>query len=241
MPATAKRLNLTINWWVDERRDPIKSTQAAALYLKYLYKRFKSWNLALAAYNAGEGRISSALRRSGKRDFWSLRKTGLLARETKNYIPSFIAATAIAMHPEQFGIRRIDYHEPLRYEEVPITSAMDLEVVARFSGTTARKIRELNPELRRMCTPPNVESYTLRIPEGTKRKFLKNLERTRGKESEYVNLYTVKAGDTVQHIADSIGATIQTITEMNALGRRALIHVGKQLLVPLEADWSVLR
>ncbi len=240
MPATARRLNLRIDWWIDERRDPVKSTRAAAAYLRYLHKRFKSWNLVLAAYNAGEGRIGSALRNSETNDYWTLRETKYLASETKNYVPSYIAATAIAMNPEKFGLSNIKYNAPLSYDEVIIESPMDLELAARFAGTKTPKIRDLNPELRRLCTPPNVSQYTLRIPKGSKRKFLRNLEKTKGYEAYYINLYTVKRGDTIAKIADKIDSTIQSINDMNALGRRALIMTGKKLLVPVEENWDRL-
>ncbi len=240
MPATARRLDLKIDWWVDERRDPIKSTKAAASYLKYLYERFGSWNLALAAYNGGESRIGRALKYTGKRDFWTLRKTGYIARETKNYVPSFIAATAIAIHPENFGFESINYEEPLRYDEVVVKNPMDLEVAARFAGVSTMDIRDLNPELRRLCTPPNVQDYKLRVPRGTKRKFLENLTKTRGSEKFYINLYTVQSGDTVKKIAEQLGSTIQAIIDMNALGARALIKAGKKILVPIEENWDKL-
>ena len=238
MPATAKNLNLKIDWWIDERRDPIKSTRAAASYLKYLYKKFESWNLALAAYNAGEGKIDRALKSVGKKDFWTLRSTGYLARETENYVPSYIAATAIAMDPENFGFLKVDYHEPFTYDEVIIHTPMDLKVAAKFAGARTLDVKALNPELRRLCTPPNVPYYKLKIPKGTKRRFLKNLARTKGNESYYINLYTVKSGDTVKKIAQSIGSTIQEIVDINALGARALIMAGRNILVPIERSWD---
>ncbi len=241
MPATAKRLDLKMDWWVDERRDPIKSTNAAAQYLHYLYGRFGSWTLALAAYNGGEGRLGKALRVVGKKDFWRIRRTPYIARETKNYIPSYIAATAIAMDPESFGFESIEYHRPLRYDEVVIQDPMDLELVAKFTGVESTDIKELNPELRRLCTPPNVSRYTLRIPKGTKRTFLKKLARTKGSEPFYVNLYTVQSGDTVEKIADKLGSSIQKIITLNGLGKKALIMAGKSILVPLGKNWDVMR
>ncbi len=238
MPATAKLLNMKMDWWVDERRDPIKSTKAAAQYLRYLYEKFGSWNLALAAYNAGESRVRRAMKITGKKDYWAIRKTPYLARETKNYVPSYIAATAIAMHPENFGFENINFQRPMKYDEVVIETPMDLEVVARFTGANTIDIKELNPELRRLCTPPNVSSYTLRIPRGTKRRFLKSMARTRGYEPYYLNLYTVKSGDTIEKIAKELGSSMQKIIRLNSLGKKALIMAGKSILVPLERNWE---
>ncbi len=238
MPATANTLDLKMDWWVDERRDPVKSTWAAASYLKYLHGRFRSWNLALAAYNAGEARIGMALKHIDRKDFWTLRKTRLLTQETRNYVPSYIAATAIAMDPETFGFSQLEYHKPFEYDEVTIDSPMDLTVIARFTGVRTEDIKDLNPELRRLCTPPNVSSYTVRIPRGTKKQFMKNLEKTKGHESYYINLYTVKSGDTVEKIAKHLGATIAAIIEMNGLGARAVIIAGRKILIPLKTNWE---
>ncbi len=238
MPLTAKRLDLKIDWWVDERRDPIKSTNAAAQYMNYLYKRFGSWTLVLAAYNGGEGRLGKALRVVGKKDFWKIRRTPYIARETKNYVPSYIAATAIAMDPESFGFKSIVYNRPLKYDEVVIQDPMDLELVAKFTDVEMMSIRELNPELRRLCTPPNVSHYTLRIPKGTKRMFLKKLAGTKGHAPYYVNLYTVQSGDTVEKIAVKLGSSIKKIITLNGLGKKALIMAGKSILVPLGDNWK---
>jgi len=232
MPRTAKKLGLKMDWWIDERRDPIKSTQAAAEYLKYLYKKFDSWNLVLAAYNAGESRIREAVRRTGSVDFWILRESRFITRETKNYVPSYIAATAIAMAPEKFGIDNLNYHSPFAYDEVVITSPMSFDVIARLTGVTERAIRDLNPELRRWCTPPDVSEYTLRIPEGTTAMFLAGLEQTHRAELMNLKLYEVKYGDTITKIAEKIGAPVQKIIHMNGLGKRAEIFAGTSIVLP---------
>ena len=130
--STAKRYGLEINWWKDERRDPEKSTVAAANYLKDLYEMFGSWNLAMAAYNAGEGKILKALNRTKTDDYWALLKTSQIRSETKNYVPKFIAASMIANSPQNFGFEDIEYHPPLNYDRVAIKSPLDLEVIAEI-------------------------------------------------------------------------------------------------------------
>lgn len=236
IPATAKKYGLKIDWWVDERRDPVKSTLAAARYLKDLYKKFGNWNLALAAYNAGEGKISRAIRRVRKRDYWTIRKTRYITKETRNYVPSYIALATIAIAPERFGFKDIDYHGPFEYDVVEIDTPMDLSVVAKFTGVKVSKIKELNPELRRWCTPPNVSHYTLRIPPGTKERFLANLANAREDELLYVKFYKVKKGDTVAKIARQLGTSIQAIIDINSLGKNALIIAGKSILVPVDRE-----
>jgi membrane-bound lytic murein transglycosylase D len=232
MPLTAKKFGLKVDWWIDERRDPVKSTKAAAKYLKYLYQKFDSWNLVLAAYNAGESRIRSAVRKAGSDDFWDLRESRFIARETKNYVPSYVAAAAIAMAPEEFGIENLAYHDPLEYDEVVIESPMSLDVIARLTGVTGRVIKGLNPELKRWCTPPDVSEYTLRIPAGTTEMFIAGLEHTRVAELMNLKFYEVQRGDTVAKIAERIGASVQKIIHMNGLGREAMIFAGKSIVIP---------
>lgn len=232
IPRTAKKLGLKIDWWIDERRDPVKSTRAAAKYLKYLYEKFESWNLVLAAYNAGERRIRDAVRKTGSDDFWILRESRFLVRETKNYVPAYIAATAIAMAPEEFGIEGLAYHSPLEYDEVVIHTPMSLDVIARLTGVTDREIKDLNPELRRWCTPPDVSEYTLRIPAGKTGMFIAGLEQTSVEELMNVKFYEVQSGDTVAKIAQKIGAPVHKIIHMNGLGEKALIFAGKSIVIP---------
>jgi len=241
IPATAKKYGLRIDWWVDERRDPVKSTIAAARYLKDLYDRYRDWDLALAAYNAGEGVIDRAIRMIGKKDYWWIRRTKFINRETKNYVPSFIAATAIALEPERFGFTQIETHEPMRYETVEVNTPIDLAVVARFTDSTISEIKELNPELRRWCTPPNVSTYTLRVPAGTKETFLARLSSADEDELFYVKLHKVRPGDTVSKIARQLGTSIQAIIELNSLGKDALIIAGRTILVPVDRSLHEIR
>ncbi|MBI4691041.1 MAG: lytic transglycosylase domain-containing protein [Nitrospirae bacterium] len=189
--STARRYGLVIDWWRDERKDPVKSTEAASSYLKDLYEMFGSWNLAMAAYNAGEGKILRALNRSKSDDYWSLLGTRHIKRETKEYVPRFIAASTIAINPEEFGFKDIEYHLPLDYDEVTVNKPVDLEVAARCADTTVQVIKELNPELRRWCTPPDMSGYMLRIPAGTKELFLENISGIPDDERFTVETYTV--------------------------------------------------
>src|SRR3989338_3104367 len=232
IPGTAKRYGLKINWWVDERRDPIKATIAASEYLSDLYGMFGSWNLALAAYNAGEGKILKALKKTKTDDFWAIRETKYIRKETKNYVPAYIAATAIALDPESFGFKNVAYHPPLEYDEVTINSPMRLKTIAKLIEVEVEDIKELNPELRQSCTPPNVENYTLRIPSGTKEMFLSNLANMKKETISNEQSYTVKKGDSVGKIAKRFGVSAQSIIELNSLGKKARIIAGSKILIP---------
>ncbi len=239
MPRTAKILGLKIDWWIDERRDPEKSTRVAAKYLNYLYKKFGSWNLALAAYNAGEGKIRKALRSSGTTSYWEIRETRFIAGETKNYVPLYIAAAAIAMDPEGFGFKKVEYQRPLEYDEVVINQPMSIDMIARFTGVDERIIKDLNPELRRWCTPPDVAEYKLRIPKRAKKMFMASVNKTVVQDLMNIRFYQVERGDTVAKIAKKLGASIQRIINMNGLGRSAMIFAGKQIVVPPERNLTL--
>ena len=230
--ATAKRYGLVIDWWRDERRDPVKSTAAAANYLSDLYEMFGSWNLAMAAYNAGEGRILKALKRSKTDDYWPLLNTRHIKSETKNYVPRFIAASNIASNPEEFGFRNIVYHQPLNYDEVKVNGPIDLEVAAKCADTTVETIKELNPELRRWCTPPGMPVYILRIPSGTKEIFQKNLAGIPEDERFTVTAYTVKKGDTIEKIAKKSGLSVKAVLALNSMERVKPLQPGTEITLP---------
>lgn len=230
--STAKRYGLVIDWWRDERKDPIKSTKAAADYLKDLYRMFGSWNLALAAYNAGEGRISKALKRSDADNYWALLSTKQIKKETKEYVPRYIAATMIANTPEDYGFINLDYHEPLEYEEVTINSPLDIEVIAKCAETTVKEIKELNPELRRWSTPPNIPQYTIRIPSGSKEIFQKNITEIPKEDHFTVAVYTAKKGDTIRKIARKTGVPLNAILAMNSLNGIERISTGDKIKIP---------
>lgn len=165
IPDTGRRYGLRIDRFVDERRDPIKSTRAAARYLKDLYGMFGDWHLSLAAYNTGEGRISRLLSVSDASDFWELSERGYLFRETEDYVPGFLAALQIASHPEAYGFDRPE-PQPLEYDLVHIEHVMPLATIAGWTGRPLSLLQELNPALIRSIVPPG--GYTVRVPEGTR-------------------------------------------------------------------------
>jgi membrane-bound lytic murein transglycosylase D len=236
IPPTARKYGLKIDWWIDERRDPVKSTRAAAEYLHDLYDRFGNWGLALAAYNAGEGRISKAINRVDNKSYWIIQKSAHIPRETKNYVPLFIAAASIGIEPDRFGFAEVQYQEAFKYDTVEIDTPMDLAVVAHLTGVRTSVIKKLNPELRRWCTPPNVARYILKLPEGTKEMFLANLSGMEERDLFYITFYKVKKGDTVWNIARRLKTGIQAIMDVNSLGAQARIIVGETILVPVDRE-----
>jgi membrane-bound lytic murein transglycosylase D len=239
MSATGKRYALRIDPWIDERRDPLKSTVAAAMYLKELYDLFKKdWYLAAAGYNAGENKILRAIDRYNSRDFWELSKGSYLARETKEYVPRLLAAAIIAKEPAKYGFADVAYLPPIEFDTVAIPSRTDLELVATICEVSYQTIRDLNPELRRWCTPPDYQGYVLKIPKGKKSLFeteyAKVPEDKRFTEKIVYTRYRARKRDTVAAVARRFGTTPQVIAELNHLGKVKKLR-GKVLLVPVPA------
>ncbi len=230
--STARLYGLKINNWVDERRDPVKSTHAAAEYLSDLYERFGSWDLAMAAYNAGEGKVGRALRRTKGEDFWDLMGTRYLKPETKNYVPKFMAARLIAENPAAFGFEDVAYEESFDYDTALIEGTVDISVLARCAGTTPEEIRELNPELLMWCTPPDVKEYALRIPPGAKEAFLENFSKVPEGERRILTAYTIKKGDTLSRISKKTGIPTEVIRALNPRAKARSLRPGHVLLLP---------
>jgi soluble lytic murein transglycosylase-like protein len=170
---TGLRYGLTIDNYVDERRDPEKATRAAAEYLLDLYKQFGSWYLAAASYNCGEGRVQRELNQSNHKNFWELSANMCLPNETKNYVPQMIAATIIAKNPEKFGFKNVPYLPPIKYEKVKVNETTSLTAAAVAVNVPPEEVAALNPELLRGITPPG--SYSLNLPANSKELFTKNI------------------------------------------------------------------
>ncbi len=236
---TGKRYGLRINWWVDERRDPEKSTVAAAKYLKDLYEMFASWYLAAAGYNAGEYKIINAIKRYRTEDFWMLTKHRYLKRETKDYVPQMIAAALIAKDPEKYGFTDVEYREPLRYQTVKVPELTDLSLIADACETSLEEIKNLNPELRRRVTPPNETEYEIKIPFGKKDLFLENFEALQPLEKFQFKTHLVKKGETLKGIAKLYRVDLEPLLEINHLNKTSRISKGMALFIPISKDEEI--
>jgi len=233
---TGKRYGLRVNWWVDERRDPEKSTIAAAKYLKDLYDMFSCWYLAAAGYNAGEYKIINAIKRYRTEDFWKLTNYHYLKQETKDYIPLMIAAALIAKDPEKYGFTDVEYQPPLRYEKVKVPPLTDLSLIAQACETSLEEIKDLNPELQRGVTPPNEIDYEIKIPLGKKDLFLENFEAMQPLEKFQFKTHLVKKGETLKGIAKSYQVDLEPLLEINHRNETGPISKGTTLLIPISKD-----
>ena len=236
MRGTARKYGLRVDWWMDERRDPLRSTRAAMHYLRDLYEEFGSWDLALAAYNVGEGRIRR-LRRDSTESFWEVRRR--LPRETRLYVPSFFAVVLILKDPEAFGVS-LDTTgvEPWVFDSVYVPAPVELTLVARWAGTTVEVLEDLNPAFRRWATPPDLKGFYLRIPPGTRERVLAGMEQTPRRRWVSKLVHRVRRGESLWTIARRYGVSVSAIARANHLRRRSLIHPGQLLWIPVPGGAS---
>jgi len=236
---TGKRYGLRVNWWVDERRDPEKSTIAAAKYLRDLYEMFACWYLAAAGYNAGEYKIIKAMKRFRTEDFWTLTKHRYLKRETKNYVPLMIAAALVAKDPEKYGFTGIEYQEPLRYVKVKVPELTDLSHIAKACEISLEEIKDLNPELRRGVTPPYEPEYEIKIPFSKKDLFTRNFEALQPLEKFQFKTHLVKKGETLKGIAKLYRVDLDPLLEINSLNKTSQLSKEMTLFIPLSKDEEI--
>ena len=232
MKSTGSSYGLKFNYWTDDRCDVEKSTRAAAKHLRDLYNMFNDWHLALAAYNSGAGRVSRAIKKSGTTNFWKM--WNYLPRETRNYVPSFIAATLMAKSPEQYGFYDLQYNDPLIYDEVEMNESVDLSVLANCAMTTVDSIKTLNPSLLRFATPNT--NFTLRIPVGSKEMFLENYSKIPESEKHQWITHKVKRGETLKKIASCYGITTSDLATANNLLVKSKVRSGKILHIPISRN-----
>ena len=236
MKATGRQYGLRVNWHIDERRDPVKSTVAAAHHLRDLYDQFGSWPLALAAYNAGAGKVSGAIRKSGTRDYWKIRRSWrYLRRETRDYVPRFIAATMIASNPTEYGFVTTPT-DPYAFDEVLIKKRVTLRSISKATGISYRELQRLNPELRRNIVPRQSGGYHLKVPPGTKGLVEKKYDQFNLKDQplpQHTQWYRVRRGDSLSVVAKRFGMNVRTLKELNNRTSN-LIRVGDRLRVRAE-------
>lgn len=232
MKKTGKGFGLEYNYWLDERRDPEKSTRAALQYLKNLYQRFQSWDLALAAYNAGYGNILQAIRKYNTNDYWRLcRYEAGLPWSTSLYVPKIYAVAIIGENPKLFGYNNIKPDAAFDFDVVRLPRSFSLKYLASALKTNEEDIKRLNPKLRRKRTPP-VKGFELRIPKNKKDAFYQKLA-----NSGVIRYrpYQVKLGEDERSVAEHFGISIYQLRKINNFSRSATIRPGLTLLVPIDS------
>ena len=228
--STGRLYGLKIDWWVDERRDLDKATRAAASHLSDLYESLHSWPLALAAYNCGIRRVERATRRHGTQDYWKLSS---LPRQTRNYVPKFMAALRIGKDPGAYGFD-VPNSPPLRYDVVPVEDATDLHLVANLAGTDFDTLAELNPHLKRWATPPG-ESYWIKVPKGMGDDVTEKLAAVPEEERVRWRRHRVGRGETLAGLAREYGTSGDAIRQANNM-RSSTLRPGNYLLIPVVSE-----
>ncbi|MFN0109558.1 MAG: transglycosylase SLT domain-containing protein [Blastocatellia bacterium] len=228
IPGTGARYGLNQNYYIDERSSFEKATRASARYLKWLANRYDgNWELAMAAYNSGEGRVDSAVARSGYADFWEIYQRGLIPNETRNYVPNILATIIIAKNPEQYGFAGIKPEPPLMYDFVKVNNMTDLHLVADAIDSSFDFVQALNPELKRGLTPPGTD-YLVRVPTGKGRVLQAALQRVPVEKRASWRMLTAQANDDFNSISRKTGVSAEAIEQVNG----GAIKAGQKVIIP---------
>ena len=228
---TGRRYDLQIDFWVDERRDPFKATDAAIAHLDDLYEEFGSWYLAAAAYNAGSGRVSRGIKKTGSTDFYDLADARVLRSETRNYVPKLVAAAIIAKNPKKYGFDDVVPQKPLEFETVQVPDATSFDVLADAAGVSEDDIRMLNPHYPRRVTPPD-QAVELRLPVGTSERFVVAYAEVPASERVTWLEHRVQRGETLGHIAGRYGTSVTAIRAANNNVNPKRLQIGQRLIIP---------
>lgn len=231
MPATGRLYDLRVDWWIDERRNPYKSTHSATKYLSKLYNQFDDWYLALAAYNAGEGRVARGLRKSGTDNFYDLADTRYyLHRETRNYVPKFQAILKIVRNLKSLGFEPINWEADPEPAKIEVKGGTDLLALAKACNMSWDEFRRLNPAFRRLVSPPGVD-VSVYLPEAKHAQAKKYLAKPGSRPYEGFHRYQVRKGDSWWKISRRYGVPISVLKKMNK-SRSNIIRPGQWVMVP---------
>jgi membrane-bound lytic murein transglycosylase D len=254
---TGRRYGLRVDGYVDERRHPEKSTDAALRYLTDLHGQFGSWYLAAAAYNSGEGRVGRVMRqvtgdvRGTDDDFWRIR--GRLPAETREYVPLMVAAALVGKEPEKYGLAGVQRWTPLQSEEVEVAPGTRLSAVAEAVGVSEDEMKRLNPHLVRAMTPPGSDPYPVAVPTGRTAQYAANIRVVNARAAEQARIasaraaearaaearrvaaarrHTVRRGESLSVIAQRHNTTVRRIQAANGMGSGTRIRAGQRLVIP---------
>lgn len=232
MSSTAALYGLKENGWVDEREDPLKSTEAATQDLKSLYKMFGDWYLALAAYDTGPLNVQRAIQRTGYADYWTLRKLHVLLPETENYVPVYLATALIAKDPQAYGFN-VQPDSPLHVDHVPVSVPTDLRLIAGLIDAPVDELAELNPALRGMTTPEGDPGFLLNLPAGTGSIFKQRIAAVPPSDRLAWRAHRVEGAETLESLAQEYHITELALAGANHMAEGTTLAEGTHLIIPL--------
>lgn len=237
IPETGKRYGLEVDFWVDMRRNPEMATQAALKYLKRLYDEFHDWHLAMAAYNCGEGRVRRLVKEMMADSTWDSTKVVTywdlaLPKETMRYVPRILAAMVIGHFPEHYDMK-VERQYTADFDTVTVFDSFPLEEVAKLLKVPEDTLRSLNMELVKWCTPPNKDSYLLRLPVGTRAAFVDGYDKMEKNNFSSWHHHKVKRGESLGVIARQYGISVTELKQANDM-KGTRIRAGQSLLIPIK-------
>ena len=229
LASTSRMFGLNVNQWVDERKDPEKSTVAAARYLRHLFGIFGDWPLALAAYNAGEGRVLRAMKAQGTTNYWSLR----LPQQTEDYVPKFMAALAISRDPARYGFTEVEFEQPMAFDEIGFKGAVDMRSIARLAGCSIEELKLLNPAYTGATARGGTGVTTLRVPAGRGEKLMQRIRS--GEKLPAADLtmrHKVLKGETLAGIAGKYSVSARELARVNGISKQRPLKRGTMVTIP---------
>ncbi len=238
IPSTGRNYGLKIDWYIDERRDPIKSTVAASKYLKKLYEEFGDWEIAASAYNAGEAKLNRAMARYKTDNFWNLRKKRYLRSETRNYVPKIMALAILGKNLNSFGFKNIEFHGPIDFAEIDVSAKTDLVVLAQEMKIDVEDIYSLNPELLRWYIPHYVEKYRLKVPVGAEVVYGECCANKNFVASAFQK-YRSKSATTIAQVAKKFRIQPSVLEDLNSVPASTRIAKNQEVILPFREGQNI--
>ncbi len=238
IPSTGRIYGLKIDWYVDERRDPVKSTIAASKYLKKLYDDYGDWEIAAAAYNAGEGKVNRAIRRSNTDDFWKLTKRRYFKAETRNYVPKIMALAILGKNLRAFGFEDIEFQGPLDFAEIDVPGKTDLVALAEELKVDVEEIYYLNPELLRWYIPPYMETYRLKVPVGAEVAYRECCEEKDFTATAFQK-YKTQSTTTVAAVAKKFRIQPSVLEDLNGVSAGKRLAKNQEVILPFREGQNI--
>jgi membrane-bound lytic murein transglycosylase D len=238
IPSTGRIYGLKIDWYIDERRDPVKSTIAASKYLKKLYDDYGDWEIAAAAYNAGEGKVNRAIARSKTDNFWKLTKRRFFKAETRNYVPKIMALAILGKNLNSFGFKDIEFHGPLDFTEIEVPGKTDLVALAQEMKIDVEDIYFLNPELLRWYIPHYVEKYRLKVPTGAEVVY-KECCADKNFTANAFQKYRPNTATTIAQVAKKFRIQPSVLEDLNGVSASKYVAKNQEVILPFREGQNI--